>query len=78
MCHVSLDQVSGGQSAAKTELACEHTSSNNASKATGIFSRTCGMSASNPKKVQASALRLEDGAATNGTNFNRRHGHRNL
>ena len=78
MSHVRLNQMPCRESAAETELACEHTGSYDASKPTCVVARIRRMGAANSKKIEHRTLRFENCAAPNRADFNGRHGHADL
>lgn len=78
MAHVGLNQVPCRESTAQTELAGEDRCCNHASKLARIFTRAGRVCSSDTQKVEHSALRLEDGTTTDGTDLDRRHRHRDV
>lgn len=78
MGHVCLDKVASGKGAAQAELPSQNASSHNTGKFPGVVTGIGGVSAPDAKEVEHSALRLEDGPASNRADFNRGHGDTNL
>lgn len=74
MLHVGLDKVASRESAAKGQLAGQGGCGNDASEAAGIFTGGGGVGSANAEHVEHGGLGLEDGAATEGADFNGRHG----
>lgn len=78
MLHVSADKVACREGTAKRQFASEDGSGNDAGKALGIGAWLGRMRAADTEHVEHSALRVEDGTSTECTNFERRHGDRDL
>ena len=69
MCHVCLDEVTGAQRTVEREFSSENAGGNDAGELAGVVARGSGVSASDAEEVEHGRLRLEDGTATNGTDF---------
>lgn len=78
MCHVCCDEMSGGKSAAQTELAGKDTGANDPGELAGVVTRVCWVRAPDAKHVEHRSLRLENSTTTDGTNFYTRHGNTDL
>ena len=78
MGHMRLDQMARRERAAKAQLAREDAGGHDASELLGIVTGIGGMSASNAEEVEHCTLRLEDGAAANGADFDGGHGDADL
>lgn len=73
MGHVSPDKVTGSKGTAEAELASQNTSGDDSSQLPSIIARICGVSPSNTKEIEHSALRLEDCPPSNCADFDARH-----
>lgn len=78
MSHVCLDKMAGGKGATQTNFTGKNASGHNTSKSPGIVTGICWVGPSDAKEVEHSALRLQDGPASNRANFDRRHGDTDL
>ncbi len=65
--------MTGSKGAAETEFTGENPCTHNASEFSGVIAWICGMRTSDAEEIQHSALRLENGATTNGPDFDRGH-----
>lgn len=74
MSHVSLDQVTSGESSTETEFTGKDRGSDDPRKLASVVSGVCGVSATNTEEIQHRGLSLKDSATTNGSNLDRRHG----
>ena len=68
-----LNQMSGRQSRTERKLASKNSGGDYASELSCIIARIRGVRASDAKEVEHSALWLEDGAATDGADFDAGH-----
>ena len=78
MAHVRLHQMSRGQRRTQREFASKYTCSYNSRKLSSIVARVGGMRATDTEQIEHCCLRLEDGATTNSTDLDARHGHGDL
>jgi hypothetical protein len=76
--HVSLDEMASGKGAAETQFTSKHGSSHNASESPRVVTRIGWVRAPNTQEIQHSALRLQNGPASNRTDFNGWHGDTDL
>lgn len=73
MLHVGLDKVACGKSRAERELASQDGGGNYACQTAGILARVRRVGSTDAEHIEHSGLWLEDGATTQGTNFQRGH-----
>lgn len=70
---MSLDQVASSEGAAERQFACQDSRGNDSGKSAGIVTRVGGMGSPDAEKFQHRALRIQDGAAAESADFQRRH-----
>lgn len=73
MCHVGPDKVTGSKSTAEAEFTGQNTSGDYSSQLASIVAGVRGMSPSNTKEIEHSALRLEDSPPSNCADFDTWH-----
>lgn len=73
MLHVGPDEVAGGEGTAEGEFAGEDGGADDAGETAGVLAGVGGVGASDAEHIEHGALRLEDGAASEGTDFETGH-----
>ena len=73
MRHMRLHQMARRQRRTQRQFARKHTSSNDASELARVVAGVSGMGAAHAQQVEHGGLRLEDGAAADGADFDRGH-----
>jgi hypothetical protein len=73
MRHVRLDEMARAQRGIQTELACEDAGGDDARELTRVVARCGWVGAADAEEVEHGGLGLEDGAATDGANFDAGH-----
>ena len=72
---VRANEVPSSKSAQQRQLPCHYRSSDDTSEPLRVVSWVCRVCASETEQVENSLLGSEDGATTDGSNFNGRHRH---
>lgn len=78
MSHVCPHKMASGKGTTQTDFAGKNGSSHDSSELPGILARICWVGPSDAEEVEHSALRFQDGPASNRADFDRRHGDTNL
>jgi hypothetical protein len=78
VCHVCLDKVTSSKGCTERQFTGEDTSSNNTCKLASVVARVSRVGATDTEQIEHGRLRLEDCTTTNGTDFDTRHGDRDL
>jgi hypothetical protein len=78
VCHVCLDKVTSSKGCAERQFTGEDTSSNDTCELAGVVTGACRVSTADTEQVEHGRLRLEDCTTANGTDFDTRHGDRDL
>lgn len=74
MLHVGLDEVAGGEGTAEREFTGEDGGADDAGEPASVLAGVGGVRTSDAEHIEHGALRLEDGAASQGTDFKTGHG----
>ena len=74
MRHMAFDKMTGSESSTEGEFTGKNTSSDDAGEFAGVVTWVCWVRAADAKHIEHGGLGLENGSATNSTNFNGRHG----
>lgn len=73
MRHVCLDKMTRSEGTAKGKFTSKHSSCDNASQSPRILTRRDGMRTTHTEHIEHGRLGLQNSAATQRANFNRRH-----
>ena len=76
--HVRLHQMSGCQSTTQAQLSGQDSRANDSSQPPCILARCGGVRTTHSEHVEHGRLSFENGTATDGADFNARHGHTDL
>lgn len=71
---MGLDQMASSEGTAERQFAGQYSRGDDSGKASGVVTRIGGMRAPDAEKFQHRALGIQDGAATESADFQRRHG----
>jgi hypothetical protein len=74
MLHVGLDEVAGGEGGAEGELAREDGGGDDACERAGVLAGVGEMGPAHAEQVEHRTLRVQDGAAAEGADFDGGHG----